>query len=218
MKVGTDGVLVGAWANPDGVGTILDVGTGSGLIALMLAQRCENKPVIDAIELDADAVEQARDNIANSPYGYIRCIHASLQQYEVACERKYDLIISNPPYFSSSLLPPDKQRLLARHDCSLSVDELFGISSRLLTEKGKIALIFPYNDNGALLDIAYEYGLYPTRITYVYPLAGSLPKRVLMEFSRERGTPLHGELAIEASSGEYTSEFVALVKDFYLKL
>ena len=144
MKVGTDAVLLGAWADITACKNILDIGTGTGIIALMLAQRCFAN--IDAIDIDTDAYSQAKENVAASPFAErINVIHASCSEYTGSCAReKYDLIVSNPPYFINSLKCPDNKRSVARHTDSLSLFELIDDSCSLLSLSGRIALVLPY--------------------------------------------------------------------------
>ena len=142
MKGGTDGVLLGAWVNVLGE-NVLDVGTGTGLISLMMAQR-NDKVVIDAIDIDGDAVSQAKDNIYNSPFGNrIKCWNASLQEFSSKVEKRYDVIVSNPPFFVQSLKSPNKERSLARHTDSLPIEDLIGLSASLLSQTGRISFIYP---------------------------------------------------------------------------
>ncbi|MDR1436988.1 MAG: methyltransferase [Candidatus Symbiothrix sp.] len=215
MKVGTDGVLLGAWANCSDVRTILDTGTGSGLIALMLAQRCPAK--IDAIDLDKDACRQAQINFGNSPFSDRLLVHfSSLQNFSP--ERKYDLIVSNPPYFSNSLPSPDKGRTQARHNNTLPFDDLIKKSLTLLSPQGKLALILPYGDFGRIHVLAKENGLFLYRKTTVIPVQNRPPKRILLEYSRACSSPEENELIIEKSPSVYSEAYINLTKDFYLKM
>ena len=215
MKVGTDGVLLGAWTDISGCNKILDVGTGTGLIAMMCAQR-NRKASIDAIDIDNEAIEQAKDNIKSSPFGErISCIKSSLQDHYKQTQTKYDLIVSNPPFFTQSLKSPDRERTLARHNDSLSVDELVSISTGLLTDKGRLSVIYPFEYKETLIRLAKEYKLCAVRITNVYPTLSSIPKRVLMELSKEELPVVENDLTIEKERHVYSDEFVGLVKDFY---
>lgn len=215
MKVGTDGVLLGAWTNAKNIKNTLDIGTGSGLIALMLAQ--QNKDLlIDAIDIDNNAVEQARENVMKSPFfTQVRCFNTSLQEYALSCDHKYDLIVSNPPYFEQSLKSPKENRSIARHTDSLSVDELIRLSSELLSHNGRLSIIYPFEYKNYLLE---QDHLFVTRMTNVYPVPDSLPKRVLIEFSKQRSFLKENDLLIEKKRHIYSDEFISLAKDFYLKL
>lgn len=217
MKVGTDGVLLGAWSGVAGKKSILDVGTGSGLIALMLAQRSE--ALIDAIDIEPSACAQASVNIRESDFrSRIRVFHTSLSDYAAIPDRKYDLIVSNPPFFKSSLLSPVQQRNLARHNDSLSLDALLGDSLRLLAPEGSIVLILPYEQEEDLDNGAMRHGLSFVRKTYVVPTPGARRKRILAELSPVLSDCLCDELTIEEARHQYTAGYIALTKDFYLKM
>ncbi|MDR1717631.1 MAG: methyltransferase [Prevotella sp.] len=217
MKVGTDGVLLGAWINITEAEKALDIGTGTGLIALMLAQRKDSLR-IDAIDIDHNAIEQTKENIKHSPFsGQIQAFESSLQHFRESGQQ-YDLIVSNPPFFIQSLKSPHKERTLARHTDSLSLEELLGISSVLLTSKGKLSIIYPFDYKETLSSLSKKLGLYPSRITNVYPTPVSLPKRVLIEFSKTELPLIETNLIIEKERHVYSDEFIRLVKNFYLKM
>lgn len=218
MKVGTDGVLLGAWTNIDFTETILDIGTGTGLISLMLAQRCSSAK-IDAIDIDKDAIEQAKDNVKNSPFrNRINCFNSSLQEFYKTESKRYDLIVSNPPFFTQSLKSPKLNRTLARHTDSLLIDELIQISSFLLTENGKLAFVYPFENKDAIFSLAEMNNLFLSRITEVYPTPASKPKRILIELSKKYSSIEVNHLVIEKERHVYSPVFTELVKDFYLKL
>ena len=206
MKVGTDGVLLGAWA-PTGT-RILDVGTGSGLIARMLMQRCPEAEV-EGIDIDPNAVEQAREN-------GVKAFVSSLQEWQ----GKYDLIVSNPPYFQNSLKNPDKGRQTARHTDTLSYEELIKHSARLLIEDGQLALILPAEAENEIRQLAGAEGLYLTRVTRVYSKESKPARRVLMAFSRDNGITEHRRtedtLVLEDEKGGRSLPYQTLCRDFYL--
>lgn len=226
MKVGTDGVLLGAWCPVDSQASssnsfkgfkVLDVGTGSGLIALMLAQRLQGAQ-ITAIDIDAGAVEQAKYNFSVSPWAdRLNCQQISLQDLEG--EGVYDLIVSNPPYFQDSLKNPDSQRAMARHTDTLSYDELLANGARLLTENGTFALVLPIEAESQIIAQAKAYGLFPTHITHVYPKPGKAAKRLLIAlqatFSNEIGAKLN-ELTLESENEPRSEAYKELTKEFYL--
>lgn len=218
MKVGTDGVLLGAWVKLRKAKKVLDVGTGTGLIALMLSQRSSGLASVDAIDIDESAVFQALDNIVRASFLNIKAIHISLQEYDKGCDEKYDMIVSNPPYFLSSLHSPDGQRTLARHTNSLPMVEFMTISARLLSPDGYLSLVFPYSEKDLLIKLAENVGLFVSRITNVYPMRHLNAKRVLLEFSKVKQEAEITDLIIEKERHVYTNDFVELVKDFYLKL
>lgn len=218
MKVGTDGVLLGAWADPSGAARILDVGTGTGLIALMLAQRSE--AWIDAIDIDRTACGQAEENIRNSPFaGRIGVTSLSLEAYRQTLPAPYNLIVSNPPYFTDSLKCPDTKRTLARHTDTLPLPDLLRDSRALLTPQGRLALILPYNQREYLLACCREASFFVSRETAVLPTPGACPKRLLIELSLVPPVvPLSSQLTIEIERYRYTPEFSELVRTFYLHL
>jgi tRNA1Val (adenine37-N6)-methyltransferase len=217
MKVGTDGVLLGAWAGVEGCRRVLDVGTGTGLIALMLAQRNPDA-AIEAIDMDESAYSQAKENVEASPFaGRIRVVHASFAAYAAEAGAAYDLVVSNPPYFVRSLKNPDAQRRTARHTDSLPLDELLSKGKDLLTSDGRLALILPAGREGELRHEAVAKGLNVTRLTSVVPVPGAGAKRILAELSASRFHSCPREhLLIEESRHRYSPAYVELTKDFYL--
>ena len=209
MKVGTDGVLLGAWC-PKGT-RILDVGTGSGLIARMLMQRYPEAEV-EGIDIDEAAVEQAREN-------GIRAFQARLQDWKLDIGHCYDLIVSNPPYFQNSLKNPDKGREMARHTDTLSYAELIQHSARLLQEGGRLALILPAEAENEIREIAARYSLYCTRATRVYSKETKPVRRVLLSFvmTTVRNDDMATDtLVLEDEKGGRSLPYQELCRDFYL--
>ena len=226
MKVGTDGVLLGAWASLEHQPfSILDIGTGTGLIALMLAQR-SNAELIDALEIDEDAYEQAVENFENSDWGdRLFCYHASFDEFVEEMqdegmeeEEKYDLIISNPPFYSADYSSGDAKRDQARFAEALPFEELLEGVSLLLSKRGKFAVVIPASEEEQFLKIGNSFGLYPQRITRVKGTPDSPVKRCLLEMSFLEPELTEDELVIETARHQYTPEYIALVKDFYLKM
>lgn len=219
MKVGTDGVLLGAWANTGLCRSILDIGTGTGLIALMLAQR--STALIDAIDIDADAYTQAVENATDSPFaGRIRVVHTTLADYTAGCQTRYDLIVSNPPYFSDSLKCPNGKRSIARHTDTLPLPELIKDCCQLLAPNGRIALVLPSDQSERLLSMAGQNNLYLCRRTDVLPLPNTSPRRMLIELASNQTipSPVTNSLVIETARHQYSEEYKALTRDFYLKM
>ncbi len=215
MKVGTDAVLLGAWCDVTMAGNALDVGTGCGVIALMLAQR-NRSLVVDAIDIDRDSVEQAQVNFDNSPWGNrLTAMEADFNDIELPS--KYDLIISNPPFFVNGILPPAKPRMNARHTQSLTYDNLLSRARVMLSDAGRIAIVTPADVREEILDICRGNELYINRLTEVYSLENARPKRLLWEISKRDSKLLHETLTIEKTPGEFTEEYKALCRDFYLK-
>ena len=217
MKVGTDGVLLGAWTDADGAARILDVGTGTGLIALMLAQRTE--AFIDAVEIDGKAARQAMQNVADSPWPDRIHVHCgAFQHFAAETPAQYDLVVSNPPYYQQSLRSPDRQRSSARHDTELGYEDLLRHTSRVLSSHGRFSVILPADMEGVMTDKAWLTGLYPKRLTRVRTTDASLPSRVLMEFARTRQHAPDVSLltVMEAGSRTYTKEYKELTSAYYL--
>jgi tRNA1Val (adenine37-N6)-methyltransferase len=213
MKVGTDGVLLGAWCPLDQPARILDIGTGSGLVALMLAQRCPEAQ-IDAIDLDSAAVEQAQENFNQSVFrGQLTAVESSLQAWNGG---PYDLIVSNPPYFQNSLKNPDEGRKTARHTDTLSFDELIAHSVRLLTSNGRLALILPAETEKEVLALATSQGLHPTHITRVFSKATKPARRILLCFAKTESPLVADSLVLENDKGDRSRPYQELCKDFYL--
>jgi tRNA1Val (adenine37-N6)-methyltransferase len=217
MKVGTDGVLLGAWCNVINAGSVLDIGTGSGLIAIMLAQR-NSQCYIDAVEIDSESYRQALRNADICPWkSRIFMHHISFQDYLRQCNKTYDMIVSNPPYFQNSLLNPSAERSAARHSQSLSIDTLIDGVINLLAPSGRFCMIMPVPEAKLFIGKAEAKNLFCRKITFVRPNPGKAPKRFLMEFIQSKGDVEESDLIIELEKRhEYSEEFKALTKDFYL--
>ncbi|AIY12965.1 tRNA1(Val) (adenine(37)-N6)-methyltransferase [Cellulophaga baltica] len=226
MKIGTDGVLLGAWASVNNsMHTILDIGTGTGVIALMLAQR-SIADTIEAIELDGDAFEQCTDNFEASDWGdRLFCFHAGFDEFvdeyteeEPEEAELYDLIVSNPPFYSEEVSSGNDARDQARHNSSLPFDELVAGVSKLLSPTGVFATIIPYKEEENFIALALENNLFPNRITQVRGTENTEIKRSLLEFSSTESEYTPKELIIELERNVYTQEYIELTKDFYLKM
>jgi tRNA1Val (adenine37-N6)-methyltransferase len=216
MKVGTDGVLLGAWCEVGGRKRILDVGTGTGLISLMLAQR--SQALITAIDVDEKAVSQARENVNRSPWDRIEVIQADFKQF--CPENRYDMIVSNPPYFVRSLKSPDGQRTLARHADELNYTDLFAGVDRLLTPNGLFSLIIPAESLPEIISLSQQFNLSLLRRLNVITKPAAAPKRILITFSREEPTdiPAATNLLIEHARHQYSEAYIQLTQDFYLAM
>jgi len=220
MKIGTDGVLLGAWApilhNPY---NILDIGTGTGIIALMLAQRSTAQQ-IDALEIDENAYEQATDNFENSSWNdRLFCFHAGLDEFIEEPEDEYDLIVSNPPFYAEDYKSNDEKRDLARFQDALPFEDLIEAADLLLSENGILAVIIPFKEEERFMAIAKEFELYPIKITRVKGTPTTEIKRSLLAFKRYELPALDSdELIIETARHQYTPEYIELTKEFYLKM
>lgn len=220
MKIGTDGVLLGAWTPVEkNIFSILDIGTGTGIIALMLAQR-SSASQIDALEIDENAFEQATDNFENSPWNdRLFCFHAALDEFVEEPEDEYDLIVSNPPFYSEDYKSSNDQRDLARFQDAMPFEDLVEAAALLLSENGIFSVIIPFKEEENFLALAKEHELFPLKITRVKGTPTTETKRSLLAFSRNENRTLRvDELIIETARHIYTPEYTALTKDFYLKM
>ena len=218
MKVGTDSVILGAWVSLDGVTRILDIGTGTGLLALMVAQRNPSAQVT-AVEIDPAAASQARENVNASPFkqritiqeGDIKAITGEIPQ-------PFDLIICNPPYFPSGLQSPSAQRTIARHSTSLGLEELIRISGELLSPStGRLGLILPSESAEKVLEFGRKQELLLHRHLDILPTPGKAPKRVCLELGRGEVNAVHQELVIEEFGRHgYSRQYRELTSAFYL--
>jgi len=218
MKVGMDGVLLGAWTDPSGATRILDIGAGTGLIALMMAQK-NNLAQIDAIEVDQDAFNEAVQNIQLS--NWVERIHPKLCSFQIFAERtdrKYDLIVSNPPFFTNGVKAPVENRAQARHSDSLPLDVLISGAANRLAEKGRITLVLPIENLPEIGALADSNKLFISRLCRVKPNPIKADFRILIELTNEECTIQEENLMIEFEKHhDYTPEYKALTKDFYLK-
>jgi len=233
MKVGTDAVLLGAWANIEHhPNAVLDIGAGTGVIALMLAQRSNSVPIaigiIDAIEIDESAYEQCVENFESSPWSdRLFCYHASLQEFTDEVEDTYDLIVSNPPFYSPSLsstsLPKGENKIslsrkIARFNDAMPFYHLIDCVSKLLSRDGKFSVIIPFKEENHFIALASHANLFPNRILRVKGNPNSGIKRSLIEFSFHENKTKVSELVIETGRHQYTQDYINLTKDFYLKM
>lgn len=224
MKIGTDGVLLGAWAQISrGTFSILDIGAGTGIIALMLAQRSQ-ADLIDALEIDEDAYEQCVDNFENSPWGdRLFCYHADLdeftEEFSSEEEEKYDLIVSNPPYFEPTLAEETSEaRKKARFYDALPFEDLLQNAAKLLAKNGTFQTIIPFSEYDRFILLSNLVQLQLQRVTFVKGNENAPVKRILLQLGFEKLTPEENTLIIEKERHVYTEEYIDLVKDFYLKL
>jgi tRNA1Val (adenine37-N6)-methyltransferase len=215
MKVGTDGVLLGAWVNIENAQSILDVGSGTGLIALMLAQR--TNATVDAVEIDESSHLQAFDNVKKSPWSNrINLINKPFQAFASECETKYDLIVSNPPYFVNSLKSPEASRSFARHAEHLPHLDLLDGIVKIMKPSGRFCGIFPYVEGNVFVASTAIKGLFCVRKLNVTSKPKGVVKRILVEFSFSRQPVDETTLSIYTNDGGYTDEYKELTKDFYL--
>ncbi len=216
MKVGTDGVLLGAWCPVKDTRRVLDVGTGCGVIALMIAQRNADA-CIDAIDIDHGAIEEATLNFSNSPWAK-RLTAIEGNYNSMTQERYYDLIVSNPPFFTNGILPTGEARTTARHTGSLTYRQLIDGAMGLLTNDGSLALISPTDAEGDIIEAATFASLPVRQLVRVIPVEGAAPKRTLWLLSRRDMDYIEDWITIAHRDGTFTSEYVALTGAFYLKM
>lgn len=219
MKIGTDGVLLGAWTsiehNPF---SVLDVGAGTGILSLMIAQR-SNAQNIEAIEIDDDAFEQCSENFEASPWNdRLFCYHASLLEFVEEVEDRFDLIICNPPFYSEDYKTNNEARDLARFNDAMPFEHLVFAAMQLLSENGLFSIVIPFKEKENFIDLASRVGLHPKRILHVRGNSSSAVKRSLLEFSFYEATPVTSELIIETARHQYTEDYINLTKNFYLKM
>ncbi len=217
MKVGTDGVLLGAWVDVQGVRKALDVGTGTGLIALMLAQRSDAR--IDAVEIDAGAAAEASENAAASPWAdRVRVFHQSIQDYARQANERYDLVVSNPPFFTGGVLSAYQDRASVRHTVKLPHGDLLDAARKLLQPQGRLAVILPYLEGLRFGELAASYGFYLCRRTKVRPLPHQPFNRLLLEFARDVRPLKESELVIQDAQGQWSADYVELTRPFYITI
>jgi tRNA1Val (adenine37-N6)-methyltransferase len=220
MKIGTDSVLLGAWCPVDNNPfSVLDIGAGTGILSLMLAQRSDAEQ-IDSLEIDEDAYEQCVENFENSPWSdRLFCFHAGLDEFVDEPEDEYDLIISNPPFYSEDYKSENSQRDLARFQDALPFEDLIEAADLLLSENGIFAVIIPYKEEERFIDLCSQVELFPVKVTRVKGTQTTPIVRSLLAFKRyELSVLTADELVIEIGRHEYTHEYIELTKDFYLKM
>lgn len=217
MKVGTDGVLLGAWVNVAGATSILDIGTGSGVIAVMLAQRTLDDVRIDAVEVEPDDAQQAKENVQLSRWPEkITIYNQPIQQFH--SDQKYDVIVSNPPYFVNSQKPPGERRTQTRHTTSLDHDTLLMSVLRLLKDNGRFSVVLPFTEGLQFIELATNQTLYCCR-KYSFRTRREKPiERWLLEFSREVLPEEEGEILLYSKDVDWSDDYLRLTKDFYLKI
>jgi tRNA1Val (adenine37-N6)-methyltransferase len=216
MKIGTDGVLLGGFAANFFAGRVLDIGTGCGLIALMIAQK--NRALIHAVEIDKEAADQARENFSNSLWqNRLKVFHVALQEFVPPNNARYDLIVSNPPFFRNSLKNPDYSRSLARHNDLLSYSDLFVYSSPLLSPAGRIIIIVPYDQEEEVCRIAATQNIFLQNKLIIKPSLTKPPKRVILEFTfQKNNSPNQKNFIIESGERhQFTDDYIGLLKDYH---
>lgn len=221
MKVCTDSCLFGAWIAAEieqkkiNAETILDIGTGTGLLSLMLAQKTNEG--IDAVEIDKNAFEQATNNVTASPWHErIKVFHSNIKNWKAPM--KYDLIISNPPFYENDLLPADEGKNISKHSAALSLEELIVITKNLLNENGTLAVLLPWHRTKSFENIALKYSLFIKEKMKVKQTTSHNYFRTMLIFKKTKSETIETELTIKNSENKYSDEFKSLLKDYYLYL
>lgn len=217
MKVGTDAVLLGTWTTIQNIKNILEIGTGSGVISLMLAQRTEAQ--IEAIDIDKNSANQANDNFQDSPWGKrLNAFHFSLNDFKKKQSKKYDLIFSNPPFFIDSLKSPNKNKTLSKHTDELSYADLIQGVIHFLSPQGKVCLILPYTESKSFISLARIENLYLNNQLLIKPKKDKAANRVLMEFSFKKTQVEEDEIYLRETDNSFSDDYKNLSKDYYLNL
>jgi tRNA1Val (adenine37-N6)-methyltransferase len=216
MKVGTDAMLLGSWVQPGAASSILDLGTGCGVLALMMAQ--VSGAQIDAIDIHGPSVDEAGYNVSQSPWAQrIRVLHRSLEEHSRLAEHPYDIIISNPPFFINSLKPSSAKKLLAKHECALTLEVLLECSLKLMHSGSSLCLILPINEGNLFTTMALKKGLYPVRKLTVRPAPSKPPHRTLMEFRFQKvPETIEDDLIIYNPQGQFSEKYLSKTQNFHL--
>ncbi len=215
LKVGTDSVLLGSLTDFSNSKTILDIGTGTGILALMAAQKSD--ATIDAIEIEENAFEQSKDNFSQSKWdNRIETFHTSIQNFTKETDNLYDQIISNPPYFNSSTKSSCESANIARHTDSLNYEDLCQSVSTLLSKNGSFSLILPFESMKQFKWIAFDYGLYCSKEILIQPKPSKNVNLVIMFFKKRLCFPQENRLTIRDNNNNYTAKFKEITSDFYL--
>lgn len=217
MKVGTDAVLLGIWTDLTTVKSVLDVGAGCGIISLLLA--CRAPLLVDAVELDADSFEEAKQNFLESPYAdRLRIFHTDFNDFVPQVGEKYDLIISNPPFFINDLHSTDPRKRMARHTQTLTYERLLKGALELMNPEGKISVVLPYRESRLFLSLAKQAGLFVEKQMLIFPMLGKEPNRINILLGQQPVEEQTEKFMIRDENGKFTSQYVDFVKDYYVSI
>lgn len=217
MKINTDGVLLGAWVAAEGKQRILDIGMGSGVIAMMLAQRSEDSKIV-GVEIDQDSYEEAKQNMQGCSWeDRLIPVHASIQDFTFETDDTFDLIVSNPPFFTGGTLSATQEKTVVRHSVKLPHGELLRSAYSLLDKDGDFAVVLPHIEGLRFIEMAEQCRFYCTKITEVFSFPDRPVERLLLNFRKEEADRVEDKLVIRSTQSEYTAEYKDLTKNFYLK-
>ncbi len=218
MKINTDGVLLGSWVNCNQAKSILDIGTGSGVIALMLSQRSEANSIV-GVEIDEPSYLEAKENMENSPWkSRLNAVHSSIQDFAIKTSENFDLIVSNPPFFSGGTLSATQNRSLVKHTIKLPHNDLLRISYQLLSANGNFAVVLPYLEGLRFIEIAEQYRLYCTHLCEVSSFPETPVERLLINFSKKPKKIETQKISIRDETKAFSLDYISLTKEFYLKM
>lgn len=218
MKVGTDAVLLGIWTELSGVKDVLDVGTGCGILPLLLTAR-KASVWVDAVELDEASAREASENFRLSPFaGRLQIFHADINYFVPDAGKKYDLVISNPPFFVNDQRPEKISRLMARHSDTLSYEQLAKAGKRLLKPQGRFAVVLPYHESRLFLKVAAETGLQLYKQMLIFPMPCKEPNRVNLLLGTSAAVPETEKFIIRNEDGSFTLQYLDMVKNYYLSM
>lgn len=217
MKVTTLACIQGSWL-PDYIPEkVLDIGAGTGLLSLMIAQKYPS--IIDAVEIDPNAVNQLQRNIQQSPWkDRIKYHHNNIKFFAKHCSNPYDFIVANPPFFENQLKSPDFQINRARHESGLTIKELITLSTTLLTPQGKLSILLPPVETKKMVEIGRDNSLFISDQLVISDTSHKPPIAIVTILSRKQSIPRSKTLIIKSAEGEYTQDFISLLKDYYLYL
>jgi tRNA1Val (adenine37-N6)-methyltransferase len=219
MKIGTDAVLLSAWVNINNINNVLDIGTGSGIIALLLASR-QKDCYIDAVELDKMSAIEAGENFKNSPYANrLKIINEDFKNFNKSCNKQYDLIISNPPFFINDLRSENSKRKNARHSDSLNYNDLIEGAKKLMLKNGRFCVVLPYYESKKFIETAKENGLTISRELLIFPKPCKEPNRINIEFQLNKTEKtIHEKFILREENGKFTEQYIKLLGNYYLNI
>ncbi len=217
MKIGVDGILLGSWAEVENARHILDIGTGCGLIAMLLAQRNKKANII-GVEIDPATAEEAGENVRSSPWpSRITIVTNAIQDFALEARQEFDMIVSNPPFFTGGTLSLNENRLAVRHTTKLSHSDLFAAVRKLLSQEGSFSVILPYLEGRRFIEMVEAYGFHLKRLCHVHPTPGGKVERMLITLGRRRTEVEQESVTIRNLDGSFSDQYRRLTSDFYIE-